>query len=194
VRSSGRLSRVPCCPISSGKNFPNNAITIARNLLKCNGKRLKNTLRITTPLALTNQNPAAGRRLKRRRSNGRDLCAGVSDSWGVTENPQVEDDVHTSTCGTIDPLWIWRLLDLRIAIGISRSSLNKFYPAFDSDGIEFQHCLVTDVAHHSANGSGAHFAEISHRRLPIRKAPRMLRASTLFAETLRWTTPPWPAF
>jgi len=93
----------------------------------------------------------------------------------LQKNPQAEENVHTSTCGTIDPLWIWRLLDVRKAIGISRSSLNKFYPALQDVGVRIQHRLVTDVARHSANGSGAHFAEISRwRRSNWRDDPRWI--------------------
>ena len=96
------------------------------------------------------------------------ICVELLNRGMLQKNPQAEENVHTSTCGTIDPLWIWRLLDVRKAIGISRSSLIKVYPPFCGDGIEIQHCSVTDVALHSAKGSGAHFAEISRWRQSIR--------------------------
>ena len=122
------------------------------------------------------------------------ICVELLNRGMLQKNPQAEENEHTSTCGTIDPLWIWRLVDVRKAIGISRSSLIKVYPPFCGDGIEIQHCSVTDVALHSAKGSGTQFAEISRWREAIHRVMRIRRASTLFAETVRWTTPPWLAF
>ena len=60
-----------------------------------------------------------------RNSSGEGGCGGLKSArseyldlyWssnvgGYRKIHRLKENVHTSTCGTIDPLWIWRLLDV----------------------------------------------------------------------------------